>query len=411
MLDVQKIKADFPILARQVNNRDLVYLDNAATSQKPNPVLTAVDDYYKTCNANVHRGSHTLADEATSLYEKSREIVAKFIGARLSEEIVFVKNTTEAINLIAYSYATKFLQRDDEVLLGVWEHHSNLVPWQEVCLKTGAKLVYTYPTKDGLFDMDDFRSKLSKKTKLVSVVHASNVLGTIFPVADIVAEAKRVGAVVVVDGAQSAPHMPVDVQKLGCDFFAFSGHKMLGPMGVGVLYAKSEILQKMDPFITGGGMIFEVDIQNSTWEKPPYKFEAGTPNVSGAVGLAKAVQYLQEIGMEHVRSHEVELNAYALESFRKVGLTLASFDILGPTDPQKRSGLLSFCYAGMHAHDISAILDQRGVAVRSGFHCAMPLHQHLNIGPTCRASWYIYNDKTDIDALLAGVLEASRILL
>ncbi len=411
MLDVQKIKADFPILARQVNNRDLVYLDNAATSQKPSQVLTAVDDYYKTCNANVHRGSHTLADEATSLYEKSREIVAKFIGARLSEEIAFVKNTTEAINLIAYSYATKFLQRDDEILLGVWEHHSNLVPWQEVCLKTGAKLVYTYPTKDGLFDMDDFKSKLSKKTKLVAVAHASNVLGTIFPVADIVAEAKRVGAVVVVDGAQSVPHMPVDVQKLGCDFFAFSGHKMLAPMGVGVLYAKSEILQKMDPFITGGGMIFEVDNQNSSWEKPPYKFEAGTPNVSGAVGLAKAVQYLQELGMDKVRSHEVELNAYALESFRKIGLTLASFDILGPTDPQKRSGLMSLYLAGMHAHDISAILDQRGVAVRSGFHCAMPLHQHLKIGPTCRASWYIYNDKTDIDALLAGVLEASRILL
>lgn len=411
MLDVQKIKADFPILARQVKNRDLVYLDNAATSQKPSQVLTAVDDYYKTCNANVHRGSHTLADEATSLYEKSREIVAKFIGARLSEEIAFVKNTTEAINLIAYSYATKFLQRDDEILLGVWEHHSNLVPWQEVCVKTGAKLVYTYPTKDGLFDMGDFKSKLSKKTKLVAVAHASNVLGTIFPVADIVAEAKKVGAVVVVDGAQSVPHMPVDVQKLGCDFFAFSGHKMLAPMGVGVLYAKSEILQKMDPFITGGGMIFEVDNQNSSWEKPPYKFEAGTPNVSGAVGLAKAVQYLQELGMDKVRSHEVELNAYALESFRKIGLTLASFDILGPVDPQKRSGLLSFYLAGTHAHDISAILDQRGIAVRSGFHCAMPLHQHLNIGPTCRASWYIYNDKTDIDALLAGVLEASRILL
>jgi len=411
MLDVQKIKADFPILARQVNNRDLVYLDNAATSQKPNQVLTAVSDYYKTCNANVHRGSHTLADEATSLYEKSREIVAKFIGARLSEEIVFVKNTTEAINLVAYSYASKFLQKDDEILLGVWEHHSNLVPWQEVCVKTGAKLVYTYPTKDGLFDYEDFKSKLSKKTKLVAVAQASNVLGTIFPVADIVTEVKKVGAVVVIDGAQSAPHMPVDVQKLGCDFFAFSGHKMLGPMGVGVLYAKSEVLQKMDPFITGGGMIFEVDTQNSTWEKPPYKFEAGTPDVGGAVGLAKAIQYLRELGMTNVRSHEVELNAYALEAFRKAGLTLSSLNILGPTDPQKRTGLISFYLAGMHAHDISAILDQRGVAVRSGFHCAMPLHQHLKLGPTCRASWYIYNDTTDIDALLAGVLEASRILL
>lgn len=411
MLDVQKIKREFPILSGRINNRDLVYLDNAATSQKPISVVNSLTDYYITCNANVHRGSHTLADEATSLYEKSREIVASFIGARSSDEIVFCKNTTEAINMVAYSYATKFLQKDDEILLGVWEHHSNLVPWQQVCITTGARLVYTYPTKEGLFDYQDFESKLSKKTKIVAVAHASNVLGTIFPIADIVTEAKKFGAAVVVDGAQSAPHMPIDVQKLGCDFFAFSGHKMLGPMGTGALYGRMELLQKMDPFMTGGGMIFEVDTQNSSWERPPYKFEAGTPDVGGAVGLAKAARYLQELGMENVRSHEVELNAYALEAFKRAGLVVSDLDMLGPTDPQKRTGLISFYLLGAHAHDVSAVLNQRGVAIRSGFHCAMPLHRHLNIGPTCRASWYIYNDKSDIDALLEGVLEASRILL
>lgn len=411
MLDVQTIKADFPILSRQVNGRDLVYLDNSATSQKPNQVLIAVEDYYKTCNANVHRGSHTLADEATSLYEKSREIVANFVGAQQKEEIVFVRNTTEAINLVATSYAEKFLDKDDEVLLGVWEHHSNLVPWQRACLKTGAKLVYTYPTKDGLFDFADFKAKLSTKTKIVVVAQASNVLGTIFPVVEIVAEAKKVGAVTVVDGAQSTPHMPVNVKSLGCDFFAFSGHKMLAPMGIGALYIKSDLAEKLDPFITGGGMIDEVDQTNSTWEKAPYKFEAGTPNVGGAIGLAKAVQYLQGLGMENIRSHELELNAYALESFRKAALTLSALDILGPTKPENRAGLISFHLAGVHPHDLSAILDQHGVAVRSGYHCAMPLHRYLNIGPTCRASWYIYNDKKDIDALISALLDASHILL
>ncbi len=411
MLDVQKIKVDFPILSRQVNGHDLAYLDNAATSQKPLQVLSAVDDYYKTCNANVHRGSHTLADEATSLYEKSREIVANFIGAQKQEEIVFIRNTTEAINLIAFSYADKVLQKDDEILIGVWEHHSNLVPWQQVCLRTGAKLVYTYPTKEGLFDFVDFKCKLSKKTKLVAVAQASNVLGTIFPVAEIVAEAKKVGAVTLIDGAQSAPHMSVNVKSLGCDFFAFSGHKMLSPMGIGALYIKSELLEKLDPFITGGGMIFEVDETNATWEKPPYKYEAGTPNVSGAVGLARAIQYLQNLGMENIRTHEVELNRYALASFNRVCIAAPALTMLGPTDPAKRTGLISFYYNGIHPHDISAILDQRGVAIRSGFHCAMPLHLKLGIGPTCRASWYLYNDKKDIDTLVEGVLEASRLLL
>jgi len=400
------MKADFPILARQVNGCDLVYLDNSATSQKPLQVLEAVDEYYRTCNSNVHRGSHTLADEATSRYEKSRETVARFIGAQKSEEIVFVRNTTEAINLVAYSYAGKFLQTGDEVLLGIWEHHSNLIPWQQVCLKTGAKLVYTYPTKDGLFDFNDYKSKLNKKTKLVAVTQASNVLGTIFPVKVIIKEAKKFGAVTVVDGAQSTPHMPVNVKSLGCDFFAFSGHKMLAPMGIGALYVKSDMYNQMEPFMTGGGMILEVEEDKATWESAPYKYEAGTPNVSGAVGLARAIEYLQKIGMDNIRNHEVELNKYALESFAS-----STLHILGPTDPAQRAGLISFYFDGIHPHDVSAILDQRGVEIRSGYHCAIPLHLELGIGPTCRASWYLYNDKKDIDALVEGAMEAWRLLL
>jgi cysteine desulfurase / selenocysteine lyase len=411
MLDTKKLKADFPILGRQVNSHDLAYLDNSATSQKPQQVLNAVDDYYKTCNANVHRGSHVLADEATSRYEKSRETVARFIGAQKSEEIVFVRNTTEALNLVAYSYALDNLTTGDEILLGVWEHHSNLVPWQQVCLKTGAKLVYTYPTKDGLFDFADFKSKLNSRTKLVAMAQASNVLATIFPVAEIVNEAKKFGAVTVIDGAQSTPHMSVNVKSMGCDFFAFSGHKMLAPMGIGVLYVKSDMYNKMKPFMTGGGMILEVDEQTSTWESAAAKFEAGTPNVSGAVGLARAIDYLKEIGMDNIRSHEVELNAYAIESFNKARTAVPGLHFLGSTDPTQRAGLISFYLDGLHPHDVSAILDQRGVASRSGFHCAMPLHTKLGIGPTCRASWYLYNDKNDIDALLEGVLEASRLLL
>ena len=411
MLDVNKIKADFPILSRQINGRNLVYLDNSATSQKPLQVLEAVDDYYKTCNSNVHRGSHTLADEATSRYEKSRETVARFIGAQKSEEIIFTRNTTESINMVAYSYAAKCLQVGDEILLGIWEHHSNLLPWQQVCLKTGAKLVYIYPTKEGLFDFNDYKSKLNSKTKLVAIAQASNVLGTVFPVAEIVQEAKKFGAVTVVDGAQSTPHMPVNVKNLGCDFFAFSGHKMLAPMGIGVLYAKSEIMDKMDPFMTGGGMILEVEEKNIVWEKPPYKFEAGTPNVGGAVGLASAINYLNDIGMQNIRTHEVELNEYALEAFKKTCLTIPSLHFLGPVDPMQRAGLVSFYFDNIHPHDISAILDQRGVAIRSGFHCAMPLHLKLGISPTCRASWYLYNGKKDIDALMEGILEASRLLL
>ncbi|MBU1970554.1 SufS family cysteine desulfurase, partial [Patescibacteria group bacterium] len=396
MLDIKKIRADFPILSRKVNGQYLIYLDNAATSQKPLQVMAAIDDYYETANANVHRGSHTLADEATSLYEKSREIVAGFIGAQKPQELIFVRNTTEAINLVACSYAEQVLQKNDEVLLGVWEHHSNLIPWQQVCAKTGAKLVYLNPTPDGQLDFKDYRAKLNSRTKLVTVAQASNVLGTIFPVSEMAAEAKKVGAVLMVDAAQSVPHMPVDVKSLGCDFLAFSGHKMLAPMGIGALYIRSELMNKLSPFLVGGGMINEVDECHTSWAEVPYRFEAGTPNVNGAIGFAAAVMYLKQLGMNHVRAHELELNAYALEAFQKI----PAARILGPLDPVKRTGLLSFILGGSHGHDVAAILDQRGVAVRSGYHCAMPLHAKLKLNPTCRASWYLYNDKDDIDALV-----------
>ena len=411
MLDAKKLKLDFPILSRKVNGKDLVCLDNSATSQKPTKVLEAVDTYYKTSNANVHRGSHTLADEATSLYESSRETVAKFIGSRKAEEIVFVRNATEALNTVAYTYAQSLLKPGDEVLLGVWEHHSNLIPWQQVCTRTGAKLVCMYPTKDGLFDFEDYKVKLTNRTKVVTVAHASNVLGTIFPIKEITAEAKKYGAVVVIDGAQSAPHMPINVESLECDFFAFSGHKMLSPMGIGVLWVKQELLETLQPFMYGGGMILEVTEQEAVWEKAPYKFEAGTPNVSGAVGLAEAIKYLSTIGMDNVKSHEFEITTYALEALKKLAVDIPSLHILGPWDAKLRTGLISFYFDNIHAHDVSAILDRLGIAVRSGHHCAMPLHTHLGVPASCRASWYLYNTPEDIDALLAGLREAKKILL
>jgi cysteine desulfurase/selenocysteine lyase len=410
MLDSQTIKADFPILSRLVNGRALVYLDNSATSQKPLQVLTAVDDYYTTSNANVHRGSHTLSNEATSLYEKSREKVARFIGARKPEEIIFVSNTTEALNLVAYAYALAALTTGDEIVVGAWEHHSNLVPWQQVALHTGAKLVYIYPTKEGLFDLADYKSKLSTRTKLVAMAQASNVLGTVFPVTAIVAEAHKYGAITVIDGAQSTPHMAVNVQSLGCEFFAFSGHKMLAPMGIGVLYVRSEMYNRMQPFMTGGGMISQVEATKATWEVPPYTFEAGTPNVGGAVGLASAIDYLTGVGMPAIREHELKLTDYALAEFTKLAGSVPALNLVGSLDPTQRTGLVSFYLTGIHPHDIAAILDQQGVAIRSGYHCAMPLHTHLALSPTCRASWYLYNSHQDIDALLSGVREASRLL-
>ena len=410
MLDTNTLKKDFPILEMKVNGKDLVYLDNAATTQKPEKVLAAVDTYYRICNANVHRGSHTLSDNATSLYERSRESVAKFIGAKPTE-IIFTRNATEGINLVAYSYGLATLHAGDEILIGGWEHHSNLVPWQEVCHKTGARLVYTYPDNQGLFDFADFCSKLGARTKIVAVGHASNVLGTIYPVAEIAAEAKKVGALVVVDGAQSLPHLPVNIKQLSCDALAFSGHKMLGPMGIGVLWLDESLQESLSPFLTGGGMVLEVDENKASWEKPPHKFEAGTPNVSGAVGLAAAIDYIKTIGIEEIRKHEIELSSYALQAFADLARGFQNLRILGPMDATKRTGLISFHMQGVHAHDVSAILDQRGIAVRSGYHCAMPLHTHLGIGPTVRASWYLYNSQADITALVSGISDAKKILL
>lgn len=410
MVDVSSIKKDFPILNTKINGKDLVYLDNAATSQKPISVIRALKNYYEQSNANVHRGAHSLADKATSLYEKSREVISKFIGASLPEEIVFVRNTTEGINLVAYSFALNYLKQGDEILIGIWEHHSNLVPWQQVCLRTGAKLVYTYPNNQGLFDFTDFKNKINKRTKIVALTHASNVLGTIFPLEEISKYVKKAGAFFVVDAAQSAPHLPLNVRELDCDFASFSGHKMLGPMGIGVLYVKYSMYDFMQPFLTGGGMINQVEEGFSSWEKPPHKFEAGTPNVGGAWGLAQAIDYLQNIGMKNIKLHEENINEVAISTFERLKTKVKGLHFIGPKEKEKRTGLISFCINGVHPHDVSSLLNQYGVAIRSGYHCAMPLHKYLELGPTCRASWYIYNDESDIKALENAILEAVKIL-
>ncbi len=395
MLDPLRVKQDFPILQREINGKPLVYLDSGATSQKPKPVLDAERAYYEQHNANVHRGAHTLGDEATQLYQEAREKVAKFVGAR-SEEIIFVRNTTEAINLVAYAWGLDNLHEGDVVVTTLMEHHANMVPWQEVIRRTGARVEVVGLTSEGLVDQQDFILKLKLKPKLVAMVQVSNALGTINPVKEMTKAAHKAGAMVLVDGAQAVPHMKVDVKELGSDFYAFSGHKMLGPMGVGVLWGRKEILEKMSPFLTGGGMISEVYVDHSTWAEVPEKFEAGTPNVAGAVGLAAAVEYLGRLGMEQVSAHDNGIVAYSLKQLGKT----KEVKILGTTDPEKRSGSVSFTYQGVHAHDVATILDSEGVAVRSGHHCTMPLHNYIGVAASIRASFNVYTTQEDIDALI-----------
>ncbi len=404
MFDPKAVKKDFPILKREISGHQLVYLDSGATSQKPRQVLDSERNYYEQHNANVHRGAHTLGDEATQLYQESREKVAKFIGAR-SEEIVFVRNTTEAINLVAYSWGLDNLEKDDVVVTTMMEHHANMVPWQEVCRRTGAKLEVVGITEDGLIDMDDYQQKLKLKPKLVAFVHVSNALGTINPVVEMTKLAHKVGAIVVVDGAQAVPHMQVDVAEIGCDFYAFSGHKILGPMGIGVLWGRKELLAKMSPFLTGGGMISEVYTDHSTWAELPDKFEAGTPNVAGAVGLMAAIEYLEKLGMDKVREHDKGMVEYTLVELSKV----TNLVILGSENPELRSGSVSFEYKGVHAHDVATILDSEGVAVRSGHHCTMPLHRKMGVVASIRASFNIYTTKEDIDLLVASFAKVSEI--
>ena len=400
-LDIAAIRADFPILSREVRGRPLVYLDNAATTQKPRQVIEALTHYYSNTNANIHRGLHTLAEEATAAYEATRSKTADFIGAAHPQEIVFTRNTTESLNLLAYTLGAR-LRPDDEIILSALEHHSNLVPWQLLAQRSGAKLRFIELTEDGEFDLDQARSLFNPRTRIVSVAHMSNVLGAIAPVADLVEFARAVDATVILDAAQSAPHMPVDVGALGVDFAAFSAHKMLGPTGVGVLWGKRELLADLDPFLGGGEMISVVNREESTWAALPHKFEAGTPNIADVIAFSAALDYLSALGMQTVRDHDYALTAYAMERLS----TIEGLEIYGPPQPERRGAVVAFNYADIHAHDIATILDSGGVAVRAGHHCAQPLMRVLQVPATARASFYLYNRESEIDALVDGLREA-----
>lgn len=406
-VDFKKLREDFPILKRKVNGKALVYLDSAATSQKPKQVLNSIVNYYQGHNANVHRGIHTISVEATEMMENAREKVAKFVGARDKSEIIFVKNATEAINLIAYAWGRLNVGRGDEIVLTIAEHHSNFVPWQQLVAENGATLKIVPVLEEGTLDEEAFKKALTKKTKLVTFFHVSNVLGTINDVSLLSAFVRRKSpkAKVLIDGAQAVPHMPVDVSKFGCDFYVFTGHKMLGPTGIGVLWGRRELLVSMSPFLFGGEMISKVSVAGSTWNDLPWKFEAGTPNIEGAIGLGAAVDYLNKIGISKVRQHEIDLITYAISELKKIkGVTL-----FGPADFKKRGGVVSFNVDGIHAHDVASILDSEGIAIRSGQHCAEPLMDFLNVPAVARASFYVYNTKDDVDKLVDGINKVKEV--
>ncbi|MBY4974214.1 cysteine desulfurase [Streptococcus suis] len=401
-MDLERIRKDFSILDQVVNDEPLVYLDNAATTQKPQQVLDVLADYYQKNNANVHRGVHTLSERATARYEAARQKVADFIQAKSSKEILFTRGTTTSLNWVA-QFAKEILQPDQEVIISVQEHHSNIIPWQQACQQTGAKLRYV-TLKDGELDMDHLRSLLSSKTKFVSLAHVSNVLGGVVPIGEIAELVHQVGAYLVVDGAQSVPHMAVNVQELDVDFYAFSGHKMLGPTGIGVLYGKEELLNLMSPVEFGGEMIDFVYEQSATWKELPWKFEAGTPNIAGAIGLGAAIDYLTEIGMEAIQAHEAELVNYVFPKLQAIpGLT-----IYGSQDLSKRTGVIAFNLDDLHPHDVATALDYEGVAVRAGHHCAQPLLRYLQVPATVRASFYIYNTKADCDKLVEAIIKTKE---
>ena len=373
MLDVQRIRADFPILERKVHGVPLVYLDNAATTQKPRSVIQALTDYYEGYNANVHRAVHAIGQEATERYEEARHKLAAFIGAPAPESLIFTRGTTEAINLVSYTWAVANISAGDEILTTPMEHHSNLVPWQRVAQEQGAALRFIPMSEDGALDLGGLDGLITERTRLVALAHASNVLGTINPVKEIARAAHAVGAKVLLDGAQSVPHMPVDVADLDCDFLAFSAHKMMGPTGIGALYVRPSILEGMEPFQRGGEMVREVTLESATWNDLPYRFEAGTPNIADAIAWGAAVDYLSGLGMDNVRRHEVETTGYALERFRELG---EQAQVYGPPDPAQRGGVVSFCAPSVHAHDLGTFLDLQGIAIRAGHHCAMPLMRH-----------------------------------
>ena len=400
-----ELRNDFPILQRVLpNGQPLVYFDNAASSQKPESVIRTMDDYYRRYNANVHRGVHTLSEEATAAFETAREKVAKFIHAPSARQVIFTRGTTESINLVAYTWGRANLGAGDEVLITEMEHHANIVPWQIMQEQLGFTLRYVPVTDHGLLDLEKLPDLLTERTKLFCFMHASNVVGTVNPVQELVAAARAVGAKVLIDGAQSVPHMPVDVQALDADFFVFSGHKMCGPTGIGVLYGKRDLLEAMPPFMGGGDMIREVKMSGSKWNSVPYKFEAGTPAIAEAIGLGAAVDYLQHVGMEWIHAHEREITRYAYERMAEV----EGLRILGPA-PEQRGGLVAFTLEGVHPHDVSAILDRSGVAVRAGHHCAQPLHDRLGIHASARASFYLYNTRAEVDVLVDALHKAQDV--
>lgn len=403
-MDVKAIREMFPILNQEVNGHPLVYLDSAATSQKPLPVIEALDEYYRQYNSNVHRGVHTLGTKATDGYEGAREKVRKFINASSTEEIIFTRGTTTSINTVAVSYGRANVHEGDEIVITYMEHHSNIIPWQQLAKQTGATLKYIPLQEDGTISLDDVRNTVTSKTKIVSMMHVSNVLGTINPIKEVTKIAHENGAIMVVDGAQSTPHMKVDVQDLDCDFYTFSGHKMCAPTGIGILYGKKHLLEQMEPVEFGGEMIDFVGLYESTWKELPWKFEGGTPIIAGAIGLGAAIDFLEEIGLEAIKEHEHRLAAYALEKMS----TIDGITIYGPKEADKRAGLVTFNIADVHPHDVATVLDTEGIAVRAGHHCAQPLMKWLNVSATARASFYLYNTEEDIDKLVEALIKTKE---
>ncbi|MBN1887907.1 MAG: cysteine desulfurase [Thermoflexales bacterium] len=403
--DVRAIRADFPIF-NQSRAKPLIFLDSAASSQKPVQVIEAMSDYYRCCHANVHRGVYTLSEQATESYEASRKKVARFIGASSWREVIYTRNTTESINLVAFSWARSKLRPGDEILITELEHHANIVPWQQAAGQTGAVLRAIPVDDDGLLQLDSLDTLLNERTRLVCVTQMSNVLGTLVPVKHIAHRAHHVGALCLVDGAQSVPHMPVDVQDLACDFLAFSAHKMCGPTGIGVLWGRRELLEDMPPFMTGGDMIKRVTLQSAEWNDVPHKFEAGTPAIAEAIGLGAAVDYLAALGMERVHAHEREVTAYALERLSEV----PGLHLLGPLEAGQRGGVVAFDMEHIHPHDLATILDAEGIAVRAGHHCAMPLHLKYGLPASTRASFYIYTLPEEIDALIEALHKARKLM-
>ncbi len=400
----KEIKSYFPILNQEINGHPLVYLDSAATSQKPVQVIEAMKNYYELDNSNVHRGVHTLGNRATEKYEGAREKVQKFINAKSTEEIIFLRGTTTAINLVAQSYGRANVEEGDEIVITYMEHHSNIIPWQQLAKERGAVLKYIELEEDGTISLEQVRAAITERTKIVSMVYVSNVLGTMNPVKEVAQIAHEFGAVMVVDGAQAAPHLKIDVQDLDCDFFAFSGHKMVGPTGIGVLYGKKALLNEMEPTEFGGEMIDFVGLYDSTWKELPWKFEGGTPIIAGAVGLGAAIDFLNEIGLNEIEKHEHKMAAYAMDKMSQI----EGLEIYGPTDPAKRAGIVTFNLNDVHPHDVATVLDMSGIAVRAGHHCAQPLMKWLDVSATARASFYLYTDESDIDRLVEGLRSAKE---